>query len=221
MSSFHCVGMCGPIALALPIHHGSRGRQVAGLLTYNLGRAGTYALLGAAIGALGGAVLWVGYLRYLSMAAGVAMLLYVLWPARLDHVLKTPVFWQKAIGQLKSRMAAQLRSQKLHGWATLGMLNGLLPCGLVYLALISSVATGSAVRGAAYMLAFGLGTLPAMMAVGFFKQWFSPALRSRMRRLTPILVAVAGIWLLGRGLMIEFPSLSGSADQIPLCHSGN
>lgn len=68
-----------------------------------------------------------GYLRYLSMAAGAAMLLYVLWPARLDHVLKTPFFWQKAIGQLKIRMAAHLRSQKLHGWAALGMLNGLLP----------------------------------------------------------------------------------------------
>ncbi len=221
MSSFHCVGMCGPIALALPVHHGSRRRQVAGLLTYNLGRAGTYALLGAGIGALGGAVLWVGYLRYLSIAAGAAMLLYVFWPARLDHVLKTPVFWQKAIGQLKSRMAAQLRSQKLGGWAGLGMLNGLLPCGLVYLALISSIATGSSVNGATYMLAFGLGTLPAMMAVGFFKQWFSPALRSRMRRLTPILVAVAGIWLLGRGLLIEFPSLStqsGTPVELPLCH---
>ncbi len=221
MSSFHCVGMCGPIALALPIHHGSRGRQVAGLLTYNLGRAGTYALLGAGIGALGGAVLWMGYLRYLSMAAGAAMLLYVLWPARLDHVLKTPPFWQKGVGQLKSRMAAQLRSKKFHGWAALGMLNGLLPCGLVYLALISSIATGSAASGAAYMFAFGLGTMPAMMAVGFFKQWFSPALRSQMRRLTPILVAVAGIWLLGRGLLIEFPALSpqsGVPVELPLCH---
>ncbi|WP_373514332.1 sulfite exporter TauE/SafE family protein [Persicitalea sp.] len=221
MSSFHCVGMCGPIALALPIHQGSRGRQVVGLLTYNLGRAGTYALLGAGIGALGGAVLWVGYLRYLSIMAGAAMLLYVLWPARLDRVLKTPVFWQKAVGKLKSRMAAQLRSKRLHGWAALGMLNGLLPCGLVYLALISSIATGNAMSGTIYMFAFGLGTLPAMMAVGFFKQWFSPTLRSRMRRLTPIFVAVAGIWLLGRGLLIEFPALfpqSGTHVELPLCH---
>ena len=120
-------------------------------------------------------------------------------------------------------MAQYLRSRKLGGWAALGMLNGLLPCGLVYLALISSVAAGSFLNGAAYMFAFGLGTLPAMMAVGFFKQWFSPTLRSRMRRLTPVLMAVAGIWMVGRGLMIQLPTLlptSGAPTEIPLCHSG-
>lgn len=221
MSSFHCVGMCGPIALALPIHQGSKVRQVAGLLAYNAGRVGTYALLGAGIGALGGAVLWVGYLRYLSIAAGALMLLYVLWPARLDRVLKVPAVWQRAVARLKSGMGLYLRSRSLRGWTALGMLNGLLPCGLVYLALISSIATGGFLNGAAYMFAFGLGTLPAMMAVGFFRQWFSPALRSRMRRLTPVLMAVAGIWLVGRGLLIEFPALSGTPAEIPLCHSGN
>ncbi|MPR32520.1 sulfite exporter TauE/SafE family protein [Cytophagaceae bacterium SJW1-29] len=223
ISSFHCVGMCGPIALALPIHRGSKVRQIAGLLTYNLGRVGTYALLGAAIGALGGAVLWVGYLRYLSIAAGTLMLLYVLWPARLDRVLKVPVFWQKAVARLKSGMAQHLQSRKLSGWAVLGMLNGLLPCGLVYLALVSSIATGTLLNGAAYMFFFGLGTLPAMMAVGFFKQWFSPALRSRMRRLTPVLMAVAGIWLVGRGLLIQLPSpflVSGTPTELPICHGG-
>ena len=133
--------------------------------------------------------MWVGYLRYLSIAAGVLMLLYVLWPARLDPYFKVPSFWQRAVSRLKSSMAQYLRSRKLGGWAALGMLNGLLPCGLVYLALISSVAAGSFLNGAAYMFAFGLGTLPAMMAVGFFKQWFSPTLRSRMRRLTPVLMA--------------------------------
>ena len=223
MSSFHCVGMCGPIALALPIHQGSKGRQILGLLTYNFGRISTYAVLGAAIGALGGAVVWVGYLRYLSIAAGALMLLYILWPARLDPFLKVPAFWQRAVARLKIGMAQYLRSRKLGGWAALGMLNGLLPCGLVYLALISAVAAGSFLNGATYMFAFGLGTLPAMMAVGFFKQWFSPALRSRMRRLTPVLMAVAGIWLVGRGLLIQFPSLlpsSGAPTEIPLCHSG-
>ncbi len=215
--------MCGPIALALPVHRGSRLRQWAGLLTYNFGRVSTYAILGATIGALGGAMLWVGYLRYLSIIAGVAMLLYVAWPARLDRLLKVPAIWQKLIGRLRSHMATRLRSHKLSGQATLGMLNGLLPCGLVYLALISSIGTGSATTGAAYMLAFGLGTLPMMMAVGFFKQWFSPALRSHMRRLTPVMVAVAGIWLLGRGLLIRVPAgplYSAAPTEIPLCHGG-
>ena len=220
MSSFHCVGMCGPIVLALPVHRGSKARQMASLLAYNLGRVGTYTLLGAALGGLGGVAVWVGYLRYLSIAAGVLMLLYVLWPTRLDRMLKVPAIWQKEVARLKTHMARHLHSRKLRSLGTLGILNGLLPCGLVYLALISSIATGSLLGGAAYMFMFGLGTLPAMMAVGFFKQWFSPTLRSRVRRLTPILMAVAGIWLLGRGLLIDFPTISGASTEIPLCHGG-
>lgn len=221
LSSFHCVGMCGPIALALPIHRGSRTRQVAGLLTYNLGRATTYALLGAFIGSLGGALVWVGYFRYLSVAAGVLMLAYVLWPSHLDRYLHVPAFWHSAVQRVKSGMARLLHSQSMPGWAGLGMLNGLLPCGLVYLALVSAVAAGSAWQGALYMFLFGVGTLPAMMAVGFFKQWFTPGLRTRVRRLTPLLMAVAGVWLVARGLMIQVPvNFFGAPAEIPVCHGG-
>lgn len=222
MSSFHCVGMCGPIALALPIHKGSKSRQLGGLLTYNLGRASTYALLGALIGALGGAVAWVGYLRYLSVAAGVLMILYAVWPSRLDHAFRVPGFWQKSVGKVKAGMARLLQSRSVAGWVALGMLNGLLPCGMVYLAVVSAVAMGSAANGAAYMFFFGLGTIPAMMAVGFFKHWFSPVVRTKMRRLTPILMAVAGVWLVARGLMIQVPvNFFGAPAEIPVCHGGS
>jgi hypothetical protein len=159
-------------------------------------------------------------LRYLSIAAGVVMLLYAVWPSRLDHVLRVPAFWQKSVAKVKSGMAGLLHSRSVAGWVALGMLNGLLPCGMVYLAVVSAVAMGSAQQGAAYMFLFGLGTIPAMMAVGFFKQWFSPVVRTKMRRLTPILMAVAGVWLVARGLMIQFPvNFSGAPTEIPLCHS--
>ncbi|TDE18722.1 sulfite exporter TauE/SafE family protein [Dyadobacter psychrotolerans] len=217
MSSFHCIGMCGPIALALPIQKGNRWQQLAGLLLYNSGRALTYAFLGLLIGSVSSSLAWIGYLRYLSVFAGIIMLSYVFWPAFLDKYFHVPMFWQKTIQSVRTKMGAMLRSRTIHGWLFLGILNGLLPCGMVYLALISSVATGSMAGSGIYMLLFGIGTLPMMMMVGFFKQWLTPALRSRMRKITPIVLTAAGIWLVARGVLIEYPTNQPSG-QITICH---
>lgn len=219
MSSFHCIGMCGPIALALPVQKGNQWQKFAGLSIYNIGRAISYAMLGAIIGSVGSSLIWIGYLRYLSVLAGILMLAYVFWPSKLDQYFHPPKFWQQTVNQVKKGMSEMLRSRKMHGWLGLGILNGLLPCGMVYLALISSVATGSIFGGGIYMLLFGIGTLPMMMTVGFCKNWFTPALRSRMRKLTPVMLAVAGIWLVGRGIFIEYPLVgSGSSAEITICH---
>ena len=112
-----------------------------------------------------------------------------------------------------------LRSRKMQSWFLLGVLNGLLPCGLVYLALISSIATGNAFNGGFYMLMFGMGTLPAMMAVGFFKQWFSISLRMHIRKLTPFMLTLAGIILIMRGILIQYPANNSSnLNTITVCH---
>ena len=219
MSSFHCIGMCGPIALALPVQKGNSWQIFAGLSVYNIGRAISYAMLGAVIGSVSSSLVWIGYLRYLSVLAGILMLAYVFWPSKQDRYFHPPKFWQQAVNKVKKGMSEMLRSRKLHGWFMLGMLNGLLPCGMVYLALISSVTTGSISGGGTFMLLFGIGTLPMMMAVGFFKNWFTPVLRTRIRKLTPVMLVVAGIWLVGRGIFIQYPSIgSGSSAQITICH---
>ena len=219
LGSFHCIGMCGPIALALPIQKGNKFQQFAGLALYNAGRTFTYAAFGFGLGSLGSTFAWIGYLRYLSIFSGILMLLYVLWPARLDPYFHPPKFWQKFIQHLKKQMGEMLRSRKMQSWFLLGILNGLVPCGLVYLALISSIATGSALSGSLYMLMFGIGTLPAMMAVGFFKQWFSISLRTHVRKLTPFMLAIAGILLVMRGILIEYPGNNTvSGNSITICH---
>jgi sulfite exporter TauE/SafE len=218
MSSFHCIGMCGPIALALPVQKGDRLQQIIALLSYNTGRAATYGILGLLIGSIGSSLAWIGYLRYMSVLAGVMMLAYVCWPKSLDTYFRPPVIWQKAVWLVKKKMSDMLRSRKMHSWFLLGSFNGLLPCGMVYLALVSSMATGSMVGGGLYMLLFGLGTMPMMMAVGFFKQWFTPSFRTRIRKLTPIMLAIAGIWLVARGAFIQYPSSSQPASQITICH---
>lgn len=218
LSSFHCIGMCGPIALALPVQAGSKFRQFASIGLYNGGRALTYAVLGLGFGAVGSSLVWMGYLRYLSIFTGLLMLICVLWPSWMNDYLHTPAFWKRSVHYLKKRMSEMLHSRKMYGLLMLGVLNGLIPCGLVYLALISSVATGSIAGGGIYMLLFGIGTLPAMMAVGFFRQWFTPAFRTRMHKLTPIILAVAGIWLMSRGIFMEYPLLGGGPAAIPVCH---
>ncbi|TLV04085.1 sulfite exporter TauE/SafE family protein [Dyadobacter luticola] len=220
LSSFHCICMCGPIALALPVQQGNRWRQFTGLMLYNVGRTTSYAALGALIGFFGNAVAWMGYLKYLSILVGIGMLAYVLWPKSLGIWLHPPKIWAKLISSLKKNMSTMLRSRSMTGRFLLGILNGLLPCGLVYLALVSSAATGNAASGAVYMFIFGTGTLPMMMAVGFFKNWLTPGLRSRFHKLAPVVIALAGLVLVVRGILIQYPNAGqhATAAQITVCH---
>jgi uncharacterized protein len=217
ISSLHCIGMCGPIALALPLARGNRWQQLGGLLLYNAGRAATYALLGMLAAGLGMSMAWFGFLRYLSIAAGVIMLAYVCWPSRLNTFLHPPRFWQNGVNAVKKGMGRALKKNSLAGAAMLGTLNGLIPCGLVYLALISSMATGDVAHGGMFMLLYGIGTFPAMLAVGFAKQWFTPALRTKARKLAPVMLAVAGLWLVVRGATVQAPSASRKPAHITIC----
>jgi uncharacterized protein len=203
LSSLHCIGMCGPIALALPVRTGGTRQKLFALGVYNTGRTLTYASLGAAIGVLGSGLAWMGFLKYLSVLAGVAMLAYVLWPAHLNRYLHLPTFWQQIVKKIKQKMSVRLKRQGLASWLILGTLNGALPCGMVSLALVSSLATGTASGGALYMLLFGVGTVPTMMAVGFFKQFISTVWRIRIHRFTPVLVGIAGVLLVIRGIVIN------------------
>jgi sulfite exporter TauE/SafE len=217
ISSLHCIGMCGPIALALPVHKGSRLKQFSGLLLYNSGRALSYSVLGMLVGGIGTSIAWLGYLRYLSVFAGLLMLAYVFWPSRLDRHFHPPAFWVRFVHFLKQQMAAMLQSRSAGSWLMLGIFNGLIPCGMVYMALMSSIATGSMASGAIYMMIFGLGTFPAMISIGIAKQKFTPALRSRIRRFTPVMLAVAGIWLVMRGVLVDLPVSGESHAGITIC----
>jgi sulfite exporter TauE/SafE len=217
ISSLHCIGMCGPIALALPVHKGSRLQQFSGLLLYNSGRALSYSVLGLLVGGIGTSIAWLGYLRYLSVFAGLLMLAYVFWPSRLDRHFHPPAFWVRFVHFLKQQMATKLQSRSAGSWLMLGIFNGLIPCGMVYMALMSSIATGSMGSGAIYMMIFGLGTFPAMISIGIAKQKFTPALRSRIRRFTPVMLAVAGIWLVMRGVLVDLPVSGESHAGITIC----
>lgn len=214
VGSLHCAAMCGPLMLALPVPARGAGGFIAGRVVYQAGRVTTYCLLGLAAGLAGQAVSLAGFQRWLSISLGVAVLLGFLLSKRLA-VSATVV---RLVGRLKQAMSAQLRERSHRSLALLGMLNGLLPCGLVYVALAGAVAVGGLAEAVIYMALFGLGTTPAMLAIGLSGKMFPPAWRFKLRRAMPAGVfLVAGLLIL-RGMGLGIPYLSPAlAGGVPVC----
>lgn len=205
--SLHCVGMCGPLALALPRSRGNRMTQLAGRLAYNLGRAVTYAAMGALFGLAGQSLLLAGWQRALSLAVGILILAYVLLRAT-GRRWSPDVLLAGALYPLQKALARLLHQPGLGSLGLIGLLNGLLPCGLVYVALAGAAATGSAARGALFMAVFGLGTVPLMLAVSLVGPALHSALRGKMQRAVPLSLAVLAMLFILRGLELGIPYVS-------------
>jgi uncharacterized protein len=222
--SLHCVGMCGPLALALPRGAGARGRFVAGRALYQLGRVTTYTLLGAAFGLVGGAARLAGAQQALSVGLGAALLLYLLLPKRVTERVASRGIAAGALARLKSAIAPLIRSHRYAAQFGVGLLNGLLPCGMVYVALAGALAAPTVAESAAFMTLFGLGTLPAMMAVSLAPGFVSAGARASLRHLTPAVTAVVAVLLIVRGLALGVPYLSPhppaspTRPAAPSCH---
>lgn len=216
--SLHCVGMCGPIALALPVHRRSAAGKIAGVLLYNLGRVSVYAVLGFAVGGIGFLAVLGEWQRWLSVGAGAILVLTAIGAFRGWPGPAAPAFARSWVSAVQQCMMARLPRRGLASLWVMGMLNGLLPCGMVYLALLSAIVSINGYSGALFMAAFGLGTMPAMLATAFAGQWASLSWRIAFKKLTPWLIGVAGVVLVARGLspggVHRLDHASGSA---PLC----
>ena len=207
LGSFHCVAMCGPLALAVPSGKGKL-EWLKSRLLYQAGRILTYALLGAIIGALGQGLLMAGWQKGLSIGGGVLLLLLALAPGRVERVIGMAGPLGRPVVRLKNTMVQLLRKRyKLTGFL-LGLLNGLLPCGLVYLGLAGAMVTGNAADGALYMAAFGAGTLPAMLLIVLAGGWAGRLKHLQLSRLAPVAAFVMGLALIVRGLELGIPYLS-------------
>ena len=164
-TSLHCVGMCGPLVLALPGGQ-TRQRFVVGRLLYSAGRLTTYAVLGGLFGLLGGAVHLAGWQQAVSILLGALLLATAaVWfgmPLLRRHLLEPTALLSRAVGLLKAHLGRLFGSQSLKALFGIGLLNGLLPCGFVYLALAASLTAAGPLQGAAYMALFGAGTVPAI-----------------------------------------------------------
>lgn len=212
--SLHCVGMCGPLSLALPVHHLPFGRRAGILALYHLGRIATYALIGFAFGLAGHRLYLAGMQQVMSIVLGALLLLLSIQyfsPLRFHQ----PAVIKKLHIGLQYRMAALLRHNAVANYLLLGALNGLLPCGMVYVAVAGAMSTNDVWRGTLFMSSFGFATLPAMMMLGMFGYLASPGVRSTFRRLSPYMVCLLGVWLVLRGMNLGIPFISPAMQPAP------
>ncbi|WP_222165594.1 sulfite exporter TauE/SafE family protein [Edaphocola aurantiacus] len=208
LGSFHCIGMCGPLALSLPVQHLSGWRRWMGILLYNLGRISTYAILGWLLGLISTQFSFFGWQQKISVILGSVMIGYLLYSLlsgrkKVRKAIQLP--WQKNVLQALGRLYAHKKSYTLF---LIGLLNGLLPCGMVYMALTAAFALGSHQQAATFMAAFGAGTLPAMAGIGYLGSMISLNLRNKIRRAGPYLAGFMGLLLVLRGLNLGIPYLS-------------
>jgi sulfite exporter TauE/SafE len=214
LGSLHCAGMCGPLMLALPAAGGTPAAFATGRLVNALGRLTMYALLGVLLGVFGQSLALAGWQRWVSIAAGVAILAGLLASSRF--ALATPGF--RLVTALKTSVSGLLRRRSLGALFVLGALNGLLPCGLVYAAGAGALATGGTVPAVAFMLAFGVGTMPMMLGIGLMGRRLPGSYLVRLRGLVPVTLAVVGAMLILRGLELGIPLLSPVLSPGARCH---
>lgn len=217
--SLHCAGMCGPLALALPVTSTDRTSFVAGRILYNAGRILTYALLGAIFGLVGKTLVLAGLQRGLSIGVGIVLLGYLVVRSNRKLFMGAQTFLPRLIAPLRAALGKQLRERSLTALFAVGLLNGLLPCGLVYLALAGAAGTGNAADGAIFMTAFGAGTAPMMLALSLFGKALHAGLRMQFQRAIPALVTVLAVLFILRGMSLGIPYISPDLDATAGGHS--
>lgn len=199
--SLHCIGMCGGFPLALA--RASGGSAVARQLLYNAGRLNTLAFVGALSGAFGAAVAASGAFqageRALAIVAGVLMVVIGLEMLGLvgRFSARAAALTQRTLTRLLSGV---LGAPSPLAPLALGVFNAFLPCQLIYAFAARAAATASALDGALVMLAFGAGTVPAMLALGSAPLVVTPRLRWHLSRVAGVLVLGFGVLTLARGV---------------------
>ncbi len=206
MGSFHCIGMCGPIAISLPLRGNNFIQKIFGGALYNIGRTFTYGAMGAVFGLIGQGFHLMGFQRWTSIIMGSLMILAILVPTFFKKFeLSNNDFFT---GKLRSAIQKLFAQKSYGGLFLIGVLNGLLPCGLVYMAIAGAIGTASVLDGIIFMVLFGLGTLPMLLFISLVGNLASMSIRKKINKLIPYLVVVIGLIFILRGLSLGIPYLS-------------
>ena len=207
LGSFHCIGMCGPIAFMLPIDRQNSTKGFFQILSYHLGRLLTYSLIGLLFGFLGKGFYFFGFQQQLSIIVGISMIIVILFPKLFARVNLSKSL-NKIIFKVKNALGKELKKKRNDTFFTIGFLNGFLPCGLVYMAVFGALATTNAFSGSLYMFLFGLGTIPLMTAVVYLGNFTKGTFRKKIQKVIPIVVVLIGVLFILRGLGLGIPYVS-------------
>ena len=208
LGSMHCVGMCGPIVLAIPHKSTNKASIAIDNVFYNGGRIITYMILGTILGLIGSAISFSGIQEKLSIIIGILMLVLTFAPKMFKVSNKANSFFYSGVGKLKSYFSTFLQKRGKVALLSLGLLNGLLPCGLVYVALAASLGIADYAASMGFMAGFGIGTAPAMFAVSYLGIFASAGVRQKYTKLIPYGVAVVAILMIMRGMALGIPYIS-------------
>lgn len=209
--SFHCVGMCGPLALSLPLSSTQKRSRLLSILSYNIGRTTTYFTLGACLGYTGSRLVVAGYQQQFSIMAGITVLLILVVGKYLPKISMFNAFQVKLKMQLARFLKKDNNAFSLY---IFGILNGLLPCGLVYMAITSALIIGGALQSGIFMAAFGIGTLPLMALLMLTGHYISFSLRSKIKKAIPYFVGLIAILMILRGLNLGIPYISPAFSSV-------
>lgn len=213
-SGFHCIGMCGPIALSMGLTKKQATNYYLQNLTYQFGRISTYAFLGAVLGIIGEGFEMAGFQQYLTIGVGILLIIMALFSfGGKDFASKIP-FISKFLFKVKSNLGRLLQKADYRSRFSTGILNGFLPCGMVYMALTASLASGGIWQGAVYMALFGLGTLPFMFAVVLAGNLMNQAFRVKILKAIPVIMILLGGLFVLRGLELGIPYVSPRAEAM-------
>jgi len=210
LGSFHCIGMCGPIAFMLPVDRSNSFKKASQIFTYHIGRLLAYTLIGLCFGLIGKSLYIFGIQQQLSIGIGILMIIIVLIPTQTfnKYNFSKPIY--KVISKVKSALGKALKKKTADTFLTIGFLNGFLPCGLVYMAVFASLTMSSAVESSLYMMLFGLGTIPLMTTAIYLGKFLNGRVKQRIQKAIPIFVVIIGLLFIIRGMGLGIPYLSPS-----------
>ncbi|WP_111707894.1 sulfite exporter TauE/SafE family protein [Lutibacter citreus] len=217
--SFHCIGMCGPIAFVLPVDRSSKSKLIFQTFLYHFGRLLSYSLIGILFGFIGKGLYLAGFQQRLSILMGVVMIAIVLIPASIFNKYNFSKPLYKIISKVKQKLGVYLNKKSSKAIFYIGFFNGFLPCGLVYMALLGSISTGNVLDGLLYMAVFGLGTIPLMTSAVFLGNFVNLSLRNKIQKAIPIFVVVIGLLFILRGLGLGIPYISPSNAKLQISNN--
>lgn len=203
LGSMHCIGMCGPLAFAVPSLQKGAGWLMLDKTLYQAGRIISYCVLGLVIGLIGKQLWMAGMQHCVSIFTGLLIIM-----AACSRIFKFA---------FSTNTSVLLKPfNKLFGYAIkhkanhliIGMINGLLPCGFVYLALAGAVNMPGITGAVEYMFFFGLGTAPLMLIAGITAGFTGAMMRNRINKVIPYMMLCLGIWFILRGLDLNISYLS-------------
>ena len=212
IGSVHCIGMCGPLALSLPVVTNDHTSRFISTLLYNMGRVIMYALLGAIFGMIGMSFALFGYQQWLSIILGVVIIAFIVLPKH-NPIFKKDNPLLLFFGKIRTSLGNLFLKKNYRSVFFIGLLNGLLPCGLVYMAIAGAVSTASILKSSLFMAAFGLGTLPVMWSIAFFGSSINMNMRRNIKKLYPYVMLLVAVLLIVRGLGLQIPYMSPGFNQ--------